>query len=201
MGGFLLSLICKSENKMQRNKAPLPKPKPAKTFLFHKDYPKGKSFLASEIEGLKEKGWVDTPAKLDLPKEEKTVKEEQVKEMQPQELVSLVKTMGYTVLTETEMRAEINKAAMKLSESAATIENFTDAELIAEAEKRGLKDGEGEEEPLTIEDMQDVFNEDPEALNKDELVHLGNEKFKLGLRENMKEATLIEKITESMNKG
>ena len=91
--------------------------------------------------------------------------------------------------------AELAKA--KINQKTPSIADYTDQELIAEAERRGLKD-DGEESDL-IESLIEQFNEEPESLVIDELVMLGNEKFKLGLRSNMKEATLIEKIQAAMN--
>lgn len=169
----------------------------AKVFLFHADHPKGKMFDDHQIEALAEQGWVDTPAKLDLPEEDNTpqLTEDQIERVRPEDLVGLVKSMGFKVMTEIELNAEINKA--KASASPVGIDTFSDEELIAEAERRGLK--QSAEDAEALNELQDRFNEDPESLNKDELVSLGNNGFKLGLRSNMKEATLIEKINAAMN--
>ncbi len=106
--------------------------------------------------------------------------------------------MGFKVLSEVEFEAEINKA--KFSAVPVTIESFSDEDLIAEAERRGLKDS-GVESEGAIEALQETFDENPTDLTKDELVMLGNGKFQLGLRSNMKEETLIAKITEALNEA
>ena len=169
----------------------------SKVFLFHQTLPQGQIFDSSEVEEMQEKGWVDTPTKLDLPKEEpKTgMTEEQAADARPEDLISLITSMGFKVLTDEQLEAELAKA--KINQATSSIEDYTDQELIAEAERRGLKD-DGEDSGL-IETLIEQFNEEPESLVIDELVTLGNEKFKLGLRSNMKEATLIEKIKAAMN--
>ena len=171
----------------------------AKVFLFHAECPKGEMFDDHQVEALSEQGWVDSPAKLDLPEENKTPKltQDQIDRARPDDLVGLVKSMGFKVMTDLELTAEINKAAA--GASPAGIETFSDEELIAEAERRGLK--QSAEDAEALNELQDRFNEDPESLNKDELVALGNNGFKLGLRSNMKEATLIEKINAAMNEA
>ncbi len=68
-------------------------------------------------------GWVDTPAKLDLPEVEAvnpTV--EDIERVEPQELVSMVKALGFMVLTEIEFMAEVSKAAHQLHVDASLAE-------------------------------------------------------------------------------
>ena len=160
--------------------------------MFHMDCPKGKSFSVGQVDQLIEEGWVDSPAKLDLPEEQKVrASVEQVQEADPQTLVNLTKALGFKVLTDIEFQIEVNKA----KPAAFDITSVTDDELIAEAERRGLKNSTSD----SIELLQEQFDEEPTELTKDELVMLGNEKFKLGLRSNMKEDTLIEKIKAAMD--
>jgi hypothetical protein len=173
----------------RKNMAPLPPKKPTRVYLYSQSTPNGRAFLTSEVEKMRESGWVDSPAKLDLPKEEKVINPEQVEQMRPDELVNMVKTMGYKVLTDLEFTAEINKAVSKIKP--VTIDSFSNDELIAEAESRGLKDSEEES-------LADRFMEKPKSLTKEELVRFGNTEFKLGLRVGMLEDTLIEKIQEAM---
>jgi hypothetical protein len=76
------------------------------------------------------------------------------------------------------------------------MDNFSDEDLIAEAERRGLK--KAPENETELDALQERFDNDPKELIKDELVKLGNDKFKLGLRSNFNEDTLISKIAEAM---
>lgn len=170
----------------------------SKLWMYHANCPKGEIVNLSQAEQLEQDGWVKSPALLDLPKEDNAAKmdADQIERARPEDLVGLVKTMGFKVLSEVEFEAEMNKA--KFSAVPVTIESFSDEELIAEAERRGLKDSGGESEGA-IEALQETFDENPTDLTKDELVMLGNGKFQLGLRSNMKEETLIAKITEALN--
>ncbi len=172
----------------------------SKLWMYHANCPKGEIVNLSQAEQLEQDGWVKSPALLNLPKEDNSAKmdADQIERARPEDLVGLVKTMGFKVLSEVEFEAEMNKA--KFSAVPVTIESFSDDELIAEAERRGLKDSGGESEGA-IEALQETFDENPTDLTKDELVMLGNGKFQLGLRSNMKEETLIAKITEALNEA
>lgn len=170
-------------------------------YLFSKEQPKGEMFKfpgGKDSDEFKQKlaeGWVTTPAMLDLPEENKTgVKLEDAKDAHPEDLKKLIESYGFIVMTPEQLKAEANKMA----DMALDIENFADEEIIKEAERRGLKDsGEGDND--LMQELLSQFDDDPESLTKDELVTLGNAQFRLGLRSNMKEATLIEKINEAMN--
>jgi len=170
-------------------------------YLFSKEVPKGEMFKfpggkeSDKYKKMLEDGWVTTPAKLDLPQEMKTgVTIEQAKDAHPEDLKKLLESYGFIVLTPEQLKAE----AVKMADIAMDIENFSNEDLIAEAERRGLKDS-GVESDSAIEALQETFDENPTDLTKDELVMLGNGKFQLGLRSNMKEDTLIEKIKAAMN--
>jgi len=184
------------------------------TFLFHEDCPSGEMFTACDVEQKLEEGWVDTPARLKLPENgdiETGITEESVKEASAQDIVKACEAMGFIVLTPEQMKAE----AVKMAEIAFNAENLRDETVIAEFERRF---GNDKVEVIDHEDVQDEeteqaenepedfsvkllaqFNEKPEALNKDELLVLGNGKFDLGLRSNMKEATMIARITAALN--
>jgi len=172
-------------------------------YLFSKEVPKGEMFKfpggkeSAQYKQMLEDGWVTTPAKLDLPQEMKTgVTVEQASEAHPEDLKKLLESYGFIVLTPEQLKAE----AVKMADIAMDIENFSNEDLIAEAERRGLKDSGGESDGA-IEALQETFDENPTDLTKDELVMLGNGKFQLGLRSNMKEETLIAKITEALNEA
>ncbi|AUR93149.1 hypothetical protein NVP1184A_10 [Vibrio phage 1.184.A._10N.286.49.A5] len=168
----------------------------SKLWMYHANCPKGEIVNLSQAEKLEQDGWVKSPALLDLPKEDNTAKmdADQIKRARPEDLVGLVKTMGFKVLSEVEFEAEMNKA--KFSAVPVTIESFSDEELIAEAERRGLKNSGSDD---LMRELLSQFEEDPESLTKAEHVALGNSLYSLGLRENMKEETLIEKIKTAMN--
>ena len=173
-------------------------------YLFHQDSPKGEMFnfqdgkQSEEYEAMLEKGWVDTPAKLDLPEDSDTgVTQEQATNARPEDLVKLVTSYGFIVLTPEQLKAEANKMASV----AMDIEKLTDEALIAEAERRGLKDSTPQlEAPSEVNGaLWQQFEENPTSLNKEELAAMGNDRFSLSLRSNMKEETLINKITEALN--
>ncbi|CAM0050167.1 hypothetical protein VPHD478_0007 [Vibrio phage D478] len=168
----------------------------SKLWMYHANCPKGEIVNLSQAEQLEQDGWVKSPALLDLPKEDNAAKmdADQIERARPEDLVGLVKTMGFKVLSEVEFEAEMNKA--KFSAVPVTIESFSDEELIAEAERRGLKNSGGDD---LMQELLSQFEEDPESLSKAELVALGNTLYSLGLRENMKEETLIDKIKAAMN--
>ena len=94
---------------------PLPKAKPAQIILYHNDCRGGKSFnldkAQEDYEELVDKGWVDTPAKLEeLEVKEVEVTAEEVEAMSPNQLVKKVKAMGFHVLTDVELAAKIAEA-------------------------------------------------------------------------------------------
>tara|TARA_R110002153_G_scaffold173631_1_gene326408 strand:- start:4435 stop:5088 length:654 start_codon:yes stop_codon:yes gene_type:complete len=199
-------------------------------FLFHKDIPQGEvfSFLggreSDEYKAMLKEGYVDTPAKLDLPKNNDVgITITQAENADPTHLKIMLEKIGFIVMTPEQMKAEINKVISAVID----IKEFTDEALINEAVRRGLKDGEYIEDEvvdesdsiintsnMTKEELAGIksgnqeskesvllseFKEDPVSLNKDELVYLGNTMFKLGLRMSMLEDTLIAKIKEAIN--
>tara|TARA_R110001599_G_scaffold25958_3_gene92053 strand:- start:34 stop:681 length:648 start_codon:yes stop_codon:yes gene_type:complete len=199
-------------------------------FLFHKDIPQGEIFSfvggkeSDEYKAMLEKGYVDTPAKLDLPKDNSVgITVEQAENANPTHLKIMLEKIGFIVMTPDQMKAEVNKVI----NSVIDIKEFTDEALLNEAVRRGLKDGEYIEDeiidetegmintsnmnkeelaalnvsdqPSKEEVLLSEFNVAPKSLTKEELVFLGNGMFKLGLRSSMLEDTLIAKITEAIN--
>lgn len=159
----------------------------SKIYLFHKDQPEGKLFDADSIKGkqeeMKKEGWVDTPALLDLPKPKpKAITDEEAKEAKPQELVAMVKALGYMVLTEVEFTAEVSKAAHQLHVDA------------------GLANAEKKEEPKLSETEEKLiaqFEVDAFSLTKPELIQVGK-LHNVRLTMNHNEDTMVEKIKEAM---
>lgn len=181
------------------------KPNVVKVFLFHEDTPKGEIFSfvdgkhSPEYEQKINEGWVDTPAMLKLPESNDTgLTLEQVDNARPEDIVKLCESYGFIVMTPEQLKAEANK----LIDTVIDLADFTDEALIEEAERRGLKESatEDEEGQDSFALIEEQFLSDPKSLTKAELVVFGNEQYKLGLRENMKEYTLIEKIKEAMAK-
>lgn len=167
----------------------------SKVFLFHKDFPQGKMFDANQAEAnfddMVEDGWVDTPAKLDLPKPKpKLASVDAAKEAKPQELVAMVKALGFMVLTEVEFMAEVSKAAHQLHIDAKAAEDNLAAEtkLIDDKEP---KTSEAEEKLVA------QFNEDAFSLTKPELIQVGKV-YDVRLTMNHNEATMVEKIKEAI---
>ncbi len=174
----------------------------SKIFLYHVDHPKGKIFeldkAQDKLEELKEAGWVDSPAELDLPKEEpkEVVIAGGAESLHPEALIEMVKELGFKVLTEEQLLAEVTKH----SHVSLNLEDVNDESLIAEMERRQIgayaKSEAGPARDL-LGELTARFDENPEALNKEELVMLGREKYDLKLNMNMKEDTVIEKIIEA----
>lgn len=211
-------------------------------YLFNQENPKGKmlSLTEEQLKKMLEDGWHDTPAKLNLPKDDKVgVTVEQAEDARPEHLKKILEGIGFIVLTPEQLKAEANKMAdvafdpqnltdemlqeelkRRIGEDgfvSIELEFVHDNQIMAEAARRELIESpdsfetsevqehesaepkEPSEEPENIGDLLNQFNEDPESLTIPELIVLGNTKFKLGLRTNMKEATLIEKINAALN--
>ena len=185
-------------------------------YLFHEDKPTGEIFKfiggsdSEEYEAMLEKGWVTTPTKLNLPKNDDVgITVEQAENANPTHLKLMLEKIGFIVMTPDQMKAEINK----LVDVHIDIKDFTDEALIAEAERRGLKDGgepfeEGEEldesegfiNTSAIDDDEDLkakFINDPKSLTKEEHIILGKQ-LGVSLRINFGEDTCIEKINEAL---
>jgi len=150
-------------------------------YKYHQDCPKGEIFDISDAEEkeLNEAGWVDTPALLDLPEEKPEISPEVAESLSPGDLVAKCRELGYIVLTPDELEAEINKAVSEAVEA-------DNAPVIDE-------DGEENEEQR----RERVFFQNPTDLTKEELKQYADERYSLSLSMNMKEATMIEKITEA----
>lgn len=172
-----------------------------RAYRFHESNPSGKIFnnTESEFEELAKDGWVESPAKLkNQPKKEQAVTAEQAKSMDPQSLVAMVKSMGYEVFTPDMLQAEINKALSVPIDVNTVPDHLIESEYKLRFNTVAPMSAEPSENvEASIDELQDQFNEEPESLIVDELVALGNIKYKLGLRSNMKEATLIVKIKEA----
>ncbi len=196
-------------------------------YLFNQANPRGVmlNLTVDEIKQHQEDGWLDSPASLDTPKDDDTgLSKEDVENARPDDLVALVKGYGFIVMTPDQLKAEANKMA----ELVLDIGKFTDEELIAEAERRGLKESapddtsideasnfSGDEDHVMDRDDNkgdpvgaeiydpngsfiSRFNHSPTSLTKEELIILGND-YDLKLRMNMLEATMIGKITQAIN--
>lgn len=211
-------------------------------YLFNQENPKGEMFSLTQeqLEQKLEEGWYDSPAKLNLPKDDKVgVTVEQAEDARPEHLKKILEGIGFIVLTPEQLKAEANKMAdvafdpqnltdetlqeelkRRIGEDgfvALNLESVNDESLMAEAARRELievpdeaeqsevQDLAGEEmveQEESTEDLDELlnkFNEEPESLTIPELIVLGNTKFKLGLRTNMLEATLIQKINAALN--
>jgi len=183
-------------------------------YLFSKEAPKGEIFKfiggkdSEEYKGMIENGWFDTPAQLDLPKEELQLTTEQVQAMRPEDLKAMLESYGFIVLTPEQLKAEVNK----LISVHIDIKEFTDSALIEEAERRGLKDSGGQSDDTAeldtdqvintteIDDDEDLlakFKTDAKSLTKEEHIILGKE-LGVKLRINFGEDTMIDKITSAL---
>lgn len=186
-------------------------------YLFSKEKPKGEIFKflggkeSEEYKAMLENGYFESPAQLNLPKEEVALTTEQVERMRPEDLKAMLESYGFIVLTPEQLKAEVNK----LVDTHIDITEFTDEALIAEAERRGLKEGGdtvdngGESEELDTdqminttdidqdEDLLAKFKADPKTLTKEEHIILGKQ-LGVTLRINFGEDTMINKINEKL---
>lgn len=191
-------------------------------YLYSKEKPLGEIFKfvggreADEYKEMLEDGWVVTPAKLNLPKNNDVgITVEQAENADPSHLKIMLEKIGFIVMTPEQMKAEINK----LVDVHIDIKDFTDEALIAEAERRGLKEGgttgtdqvqeeyfDGSEEFINTtaidqdEDLLAKFKADAKSLNKEEHIILGKT-LGLSLRINFGEDTMINKINEKLEEA
>lgn len=91
----------------------------SKVFLFHKDHPNGKMFdqvYADKHEAeLMLEGWVDSPKDFrEAQAKAPDFTPEQVRRMGNEDLVSLVKSMGFHVLTNDQLEAEVQKRVSQI---------------------------------------------------------------------------------------
>lgn len=189
-------------------------------YLYSKEKPLGEIFKfiggreSEEYKAMLENGWVVTPAKLNLPKNNDVgITVEQAENADPTHLKIMLEKIGFIVMTPDQMKAEINK----LVDVHIDIKDFTDEALIAEAERRGLKEGgetseldgdddiegdgtEGFINTSAIKDDEDLlakFKADAKSLTKEEHIILGKT-LGLSLRINFGEDTMISKINEAL---
>tara|TARA_R110000737_G_scaffold223978_1_gene238897 strand:- start:361 stop:981 length:621 start_codon:yes stop_codon:yes gene_type:complete len=187
-------------------------------YLYSKEKPQGEIFKfvggreADEYKAMLENGWVVTPAKLNLPKNNDVgITVEQAENADPTHLKIMLEKIGFIVMTPDQMKAEVNK----LVDVHIDIKDFTDEALIAEAERRGLKEGgepsdlddeaegDGTDEFINttaIDDKEDLlakFKADAKSLTKEEHIILGKT-LGLSLRINFGEDTMITKIQEAL---
>lgn len=187
-------------------------------YLYSKEKPQGEIFKfvggreADEYKAMLENGWVVTPAKLNLPKNNDVgITVEQAENADPTHLKIMLEKIGFIVMTPDQMKAEVNK----LVDVHIDIKDFTDEALIAEAERRGLKEGgepsdlddevegDGTDEFINttaIDDKEDLlakFKANAKSLTKEEHIILGKT-LGLSLRINFGEDTMITKIQEAL---
>jgi hypothetical protein len=164
--------------------------------LYQFYHPKGKRL--SDLrkfktdEELVAQGWTEDPENVEeivvAPTVGVTI--DQAKEASPDALIGLVKSLGFNVLTDDQLQAEIIKSG---SMGKADLSTATGAALLAEVDRRS---GNSNIDLFSV--LQEQFIADPESLNKEELVVFGKEGFGLKLTMNMKEATLIGHINEAI---
>lgn len=184
-------------------------------YLFSEECPQGEAFSfyggkdSDEYKKMLEEGYVDTPAKLDLPVNMDTgINAEDAKNLKPQDLVAMVEKIGFYVATPEQMKAE----AVKMADIALSLENFSDQDIINEAVRRGLKEPSAEDlaedaEVVEVEEEEPVeitldvaFRENPTALTCESLIVYGKE-LGLSLMSNWKQETMIKKINEKLEEA
>jgi hypothetical protein len=175
-------------------------------YLFSKDCPKGEMFSfyggkdSVEYKKMLEEGWVDTPARLNLPKEMDTgITEDIAVNADPQRLINILEDYGFIVLTQEQLKAQ----AVKMAMTAIDMENFSDEEIIKEAERRGIKDSDdanSDQDDIVDDDDPDLlgkFITDKSSLSSEEKIALGKE-LGISLRSNWSDEVMNEKINEAL---
>lgn len=171
-------------------KKELPKSKMAKVYMFHEDCPTGEMFNPDQVEGLEKKGWVDTPARLNLPENLDTgVTEEELESMGPEELKQKLEGYGFIVITQEQLQAEANKMAAGAIDIAADhlkLEDLPDEKIIDEVYRRNLDDGAVEK--LTDEELHGELTRRAALSEEAELVEEVKPLEELSELDNMKQA-------------
>ena len=169
--------------------------------LYSLAFPTGKRFKADYVKDhadkLKADGFVDTPALLDLPEPEpELITEEQAEALTPADLVYKCKALGYHVLTDIELEAQVNKsveeALVQLSaEAEASTVTIAGVGVGAPAVSDDITtdDSTNDDE----ESIRNRFIQSPTSLTKEELVVFGAE-LGLKLKMTQKEQTMIDLI-------
>lgn len=109
-------------------------------YLFNQEKPKGEMFSLTQeqLEQKLEDGWYDSPAKLNLPKDDKVgVTVEQAEDARPEHLKKILEGIGFIVLTPEQLKAEANKMA----DVAFDPQNLTDETLQEELKRRIGEEG------------------------------------------------------------
>lgn len=92
----------------------------SKMFLFHQDCPEGQLFNVETAmknqDQLIADGWVDTPSLLDLPPKPIEASKAEIDAMTPDSIIALVRGMGFIVISEQELEAEVNKRVALLQD-------------------------------------------------------------------------------------
>lgn len=184
-------------------------------YLFNEENPKGEMFSfyggteSIEYKELIDSGWVDTPARLNLPKDlDSGIPMEDARNANPDDLKKLVESYGFVVITPEQLKAE----AVKMADISLNMENFSDDDIINEAVKRGLKAEDDSCDIVTIdklidsgagsaddveETLLDKFKQDNQSLSDEELLQLGKE-LKLNFKSSWKSETMITKLNEKV---
>lgn len=165
--------------------------------LYHFHHPNGKMLSVLRTfksdEELVAEGWTQDPKLATEPEKkiESPLTAEQTERARPEDLVGIVKGMGFNVLTDEQLEAEIVKATINGGQF--DITTLPDAALCAEIDRRN-----GNASAAIVDSLADRFREDPLAMNKEDLVVYGKEAFGLKLKMTMKEETLINRINEAI---
>jgi len=172
--------------------------------LYSLAFPTGKRFKADYVKDhadkLKAEGFVDSPALLDLPEPEpELITEEQAEALTPADLVYKCKALGYHVLTDIELEAQVNKsveeALVQLSaeaEAEASTVTIAGVGVGAPAVSDDITTDDSTND--SEESIRNRFIQSPTSLTKEELVVFGAE-LGLKLKMTQKEQTMIDLIS------
>lgn len=154
-------------------------------YLFHKDKPAGQLFdreyADSNFEQLIDDGWVDSPASLEIDADTPVITKEQSQNIGPDELIGLVKHLGYVVMTPVEFDAALEKAKNSAYDELLPVNSPAPEPTV---------DNTPVAEPYN---PADLWKSGPEKMTKEELVEYGK-RLNLNVTRSMNESTLIEKI-------
>lgn len=171
-------------------------------YLFNQENPKGQMFSLTkeQLDQMLQEGWHDTPAKLNLPKDDKVgVTVEQAEDARPEHLKKILEGIGFIVLTPEQLKAEAQKMAdvafdpqnltdemlqeelkRRIGEDgfvSLNLESINDETLMSEAARRELIEVPGEEEQSEVQDLagEEVAEQEEPTEGLDELLNKFNE--------------------------
>jgi len=160
-----------------------------KVFLFHEDAPEGQIFkqdyVRANFSQLELDGWRDTPK--DFKKTAPIIEVKKAENASPEQLIDMVKSMGFVVMTPEQFQAAkviaIHDAATTRGQIGDSVDAINDATPTQEPA------------PKEINELLATFEENPQWLLKEELIQIANEVYSVtDVKKFHTKISIIEKI-------